>query len=81
MYFLINININNQSTLYKVNGIVDVRVQRMAGGMIYGSFQPPLTIEGDPQVEYFLENASNLVDSWFLNMIFGTLCVMDLKID
>jgi hypothetical protein len=53
MYFLINININNQSTLYKVNGIVDVRVQRMAGGMIYGSFQPPLTIEGDHMLNIF----------------------------
>jgi hypothetical protein len=24
MYFLVNIHINNQSTLYKVNGVVDI---------------------------------------------------------
>jgi hypothetical protein len=33
------------------------------------------------QIEHFIENASNLVESWFLNMIFGTLCVMGPKMD
>ena len=53
----------------------------MAGRMIHVSLQPPPIVEGDPQVEYFLENAGNLIDSWFLNMIFGTLCVMGPKIN
>jgi hypothetical protein len=41
------------------------------------------SLEG-PQIERFLENASNLVESWFLNIIlekFVTLCVMGLEMD
>jgi hypothetical protein len=64
--------------------LVDVKVGRLVGGMVNGMVNGSLITSSysskRPHIDYLPENNYNLVESRFLNIIFGwfvTLCMID----